>query len=164
MRHAALAATLCLLAHSARAEPAADYAVVAMSIDVNRPAAKVWARVGKFCDLGEWLKIDCVITKGEGGIGSVRAIAGGRVIEVMVAKTDLSYGYAQPAVAGKPYDLYHGFLEARPLAAGRTRLLYTLTYDAAMYGDKPAQEADIARRRTLFTGALAKMKSLAETH
>ena len=60
-------------------------------IDVDRPANAVWARVGKFCDLGAWLKIDCTVTKGDGGIGSVRSLAGGRVTEVMVAKTELAY-------------------------------------------------------------------------
>src|ERR1700676_4968895 len=31
------------------------YASIAMEITVNRPAAEVWKRIGKFCDLGEWL-------------------------------------------------------------------------------------------------------------
>jgi hypothetical protein len=141
---------------------APDYAVIRMSIDVGRPAAAVWARVGGFCDLGAWLHVDCTVTKGDGDIGSVRSIAGGRVVEVMVAKTELSYGYVQPPVAGKPYDLYHGFLEARPVSATRSRLLYTLMYDVSALSDRAARDADIAARRAMFEGALKAMKKIAE--
>jgi hypothetical protein len=150
------------LAQAPSVQAAPDYAVIKMSIDVDRPADTVWARVGGFCDLGAWLKIDCAITKGDGGIGSVRAIAGGKVTEVMVAKTDLAYGYAQPPIPGQAYDLYHGFLEARPVSAGSSRLLYTLIYDAALLPDPAAKAADLARRRALFEGALKTMKDIAE--
>jgi hypothetical protein len=143
-------------------QPGPDYAVIRMSIDVDRPAAAVWARVGGFCDLGAWFKIDCTVTKGDGGIGSVRSIAGGRVVEVMTAKTELSYGYVQPAIAGKAYDLYHGFLEARPVSATTSRLLYTLMYDASLIPDAAARDADIARRRAQFEAALKTMKAIAE--
>jgi hypothetical protein len=167
MRHAAvLIGMLTLLARSVAfaqgPAPPPDYAVIKMSIDVDRPAAAVWARVGRFCDLGAWLKIDCAITRGDGDIGSMRSIAGGRVVEVMVARTDLSYGYVQPPVVGKPYDLYHGFLEARPVSAGTSRLLYTLLYDVSLLPDQAARDADIARRRALFEGALKSMKAIAE--
>ena len=167
MRHIAAlacAALLCgpALAQSPAAKSVPDYAVIAMSIDVDRPATQAWAKVGKYCDLGAWLKIDCTITQGTGDIGSVRSIAGGRVTEVLVARTDLSYGYTQPAVAGKPYDLYHGFLEARPLSATRTRLIYTLLYDVSLAGDQAARDTDKARRRALFEGALRNMKAIAE--
>jgi hypothetical protein len=133
-----------------------------MSIDVDRPAQAVWAKVGKFCDLGVWAKVDCTITTGDGDIGSVRSIAGGRVTEIMVGKTELSYGYAQPPVAGNPYNLYHGFLEARPVSATTSRLLYTLMYDASQLPDQAAKDADIARRRAMFEGALRSMKEIAE--
>lgn len=141
----------------------ADYAVIRMSIEVNRSAEATWAKVGRFCDLGVWMKIDCTITSGGGEIGSVRSIAGGRVIEIMVAKTPLSYGYAQPPASGRPYDLYHGFLEARPISPTRSELLYTLVYDASVSGSPAGRDADIARRRALFEGALKSMKSIAES-
>jgi hypothetical protein len=158
-----LALAICapVLAQTPPARPP-DYAVIRMSIDVDRPAVAAWARVGKFCDLGAWLKIDCIITTGDGDIGSVRSIARGHVTEVMVAKTDLSYGYVQPPAAGKGYDLYHGFLEARPISATTSRLLYTLLYDVSLLPDRAAQDADIARRRALFQGALKTMKEIAE--
>lgn len=148
------------LAGSALAEP--EYAVIAMSIEVAKPAAATWARVGGYCDLGTWMKIDCKVTKGDGGVGSIRSIAGGRITEVLVAKTDLAYGYVQPAVEGKPYNLYHGFLEAMPLTAKTSRLNYTLLFDVSALPDQAAKDRDIAGRRALFEAALKAMKALAE--
>lgn len=150
------------LAMAGAAQAAPEYAVIKMTQTVDRPAAAVWAKVGGYCDLGVWMKIDCKITSGDGGIGSVRAIAGGRVTEVMVGKTDLSYGYVQPAVEGKFYNLYHGFLEAKPVTAKTSVLNYTLVYDVSNLPDQAAKDADIARRRAMFMGALTAMKTLAE--
>src|ERR1700743_811066 len=63
------------------------YVSIPMEITVNKPAAEVWARVGKFCDIGEWLQIPCTITSGKDGeFGAVRSVAG----EVLVGETDLS--------------------------------------------------------------------------
>ncbi len=157
----AAAFALALPATALAADP--DYAVIRMSQAVDRPAAEVWKKVGGWCDLGAWMKIDCTVTKGDGGIGSVRSIAGGRVIEVVVARTDLSYGYAQPPVAGRPYDLYHGFLEAKPVTAKTSVLEYTLMYDVSALPDAAARKADMDRRRALFEGALRNMKALAES-
>lgn len=147
----------------ATAEP--EYVAIRMEIDVNKPAADVWAKVGGYCDLGKWLtagrEVPCVVTSGNGGIGSVRKI-GTNVIEVLTAKTDLSYGYTQPAVEGKWYNLYHGFLEAKPMSATTTKLIYTLLLDVSDKADKAAKDADVARRRATFEGALANMKRIAE--
>jgi hypothetical protein len=152
---------------AAPAAPAADATVVAkptytsilMQVDVNRPAADVWKRIGKYCDIGEWFQIPCTITQGkEGEVGAVRSVAN----EVMVGKTELSYTYTQPVRAGRPYDLYHGTLEARPVTATTSRLVYTLVYDNSMLADDAAREADRTRRTTTFTRALQNMKTLAE--
>jgi hypothetical protein len=35
---------------------APTYISIPLEIAVNRPAADVWKRVGKFCDIGEWLQ------------------------------------------------------------------------------------------------------------
>jgi len=165
---------VCLAAPAALAQnppaapaPAADATVVAkptyvsipMEIDVNRSAADVWKRIGKFCDIGEWFQIPCTITQGKDGeFGAVRSVAN----EVLVGKTELSYTYTQPVRAGRPYDLYHGTLEARPVTATTSKLVYTLTYDNSMLADDAAKAADRARRLTTFTRALQNMKTLAE--
>src|SRR5438105_2448280 len=99
------------------------YVSIPLEITVNRPAAEVWKRVGKFCDIGEWLRIQCTITSGKDGeFGTVRSVAG----EILVGKTELSYTYTQAVRAGRPYNLYHGTLEARPVTATTSKPVYTL--------------------------------------
>ena len=141
---------------------AQEYVTIDMEIDINKPAAEVWEKVGDYCSISEWLGLDCEITSGEGGMGSVRALLGGRIIEIMVAPAELSYGYTQPAVEGQFYNLYHGFMEARPVTDSTSKMLYTLTYDVSNLPDQAAKDADIERRRGMFTNALGAMKQLAE--
>lgn len=135
------------------------YISIPLEIMVNRPAAEVWKRVGKFCDIGEWLRIPCTITSGKDGeFGAVRSVAG----EILVGKTELSYTYTQPVRAGRPYNLYHGTLEARPVTATTSKLVYTLMFDNSMLADDAAREKDKAQKTALFTQALENMKILAE--
>jgi len=142
---------------SAVANP--TYVTIPMEIEVNRPAAEVWKRIGKYCDIGEWFRLQCTITAGKDGeVGAVRSVAN----EVLVGKTELSYTYTQPVAAGRPYNLYHGTLEARPVSATTSKLVYTLMYDNSMLADDAAREQDKERRRAQFTTALQNMKILAE--
>ena len=87
------------------AEP--EYTRIEMEIDVEKSASDLWARVGDYCAIREWANIDCEITSGEGEMGTVRELIGGQIIEILVAKTDLSYGYTQPINEGDFYNLYH---------------------------------------------------------
>ena len=138
------------------------YTSVEMSITIDAPAEEAWSKIGEYCDIGEWLGLDCVITEGEGGMGTVRELAGGRISEILIAQTPLSYGYTQPAIEGQFYDLYHGFMEARPVDEDRTELLYTLVYDVSNLADEEAVEVDRERRRGMFAMALQNMKRIAE--
>jgi len=151
---------IALFATAALAAP--EYRTIKMEIDVAKPAAEVWAKVGKYCDISQWLSLDCNITEGDGGIGTVRSLAGGRIQEILVGKTDLSYGYTQPAKTGEFYNLYHGFMEAKPVTKKTSKIIYTLIYDVSDKPDQPAKDADIARRRGAFEAALKKMKQIAE--
>ena len=136
-----------------------NYVSIPLEITVNKPAAEVWKRIGKFCDIGEWFQIPCMITAGKDGeYGAVRSVAN----EVLVAKTELSYTYTQPVREGRPYNLYHGTLEARPVTATTSKLIYTLMFDNSMLADDAARAADKTRRTTTFTRALQNMKTLAE--
>ncbi len=139
--------------------PNPTYVTIPMEITVNKPVKEVWARIGKYCDIAEWLQIasGCTITSGKDGeVGAVRTVGS----EILVAKTEYSYTYTQPVREGRPYNLYHGTLEARPIDARTTRLIYTLMYDNSLItGDK---QDDIERRRTAFMRALSNMKTLAE--
>src|SRR5271155_4561899 len=137
------------------AVPNPNYVSIPMEIMVNRPAAEVWKRVGKYCDIGEWFQIPCTITSGKDGeVGTVRSIAG----EVLVGRTELSYTYTQTVKAGRPYNLYHGTLEARPLTATTSKLVYTLFFDNSMLADDAARDKDRAQKAALFTQALENMK------
>ena len=141
---------------------AQEYVTIEMEIDVASSAEQTWAAVGDYCDISEWLGIDCTITSGEGGIGTVRVLASGRITEVLVAQTPLSYGYTQPAVEGQFYNLYHGFMEARAVDANNSKLIYTLMLDVSNLADQAAKDADVTRRRATFERALASMKEIAE--
>jgi hypothetical protein len=156
---AALAA--CLATPALTAEP--DYRTIHMEIDVAKPAREVWARIGDFCDISEWFdNFDCAIVSGDGGVGTVRALAGGRVHEVLVGMTELSHGYTLPTPPGQFNNLYHGYIEARPVTGGTSKILYTLMLDVSDKPDESAKQSELDRRRATFEGALRKMKQIAE--
>ena len=92
------------------------YVTIPLEIDVNGSAADVWKRIGKYCDIAEWLQIPagCKILSGQDNtVGAVRSVAN----EVLVGMTQYSYTYTQAVRAGRPYNLYHGTLEVRPVTA-----------------------------------------------
>lgn len=137
------------------------YVSIPMEIVVNRPVADVWKRVGKYCDVSEWLQLPmpCTILSGKDGeVGAVRSVGN----EVLMGKTEYSYTYGQTPREGRPYNLYHGTLEARALTPTTTKILYTLMFDNSMLADAAAREADLTQRRTLFNRALQNMKTLSE--
>ena len=140
------------------------YVAIPMEITINKPVAEVWKRVGKYCDIGEWLpQLACTMQSGKDGeVGAVRSLAGGRILEILVAKTEFSYTYAQPVRDGVPYNMYHGTMEARAITPTTTKMIYTLLLDNSMLADDAARERDVQQRRTSFTRALENMKILAE--
>jgi hypothetical protein len=143
--------------------PNPHYVSIPLEITVNRPAAEVWKRVGKYCDLGEWLQVPCVITSGKDGeVGAVRSLLNGVVIEILVGKTAMSYTYTQPVREGQRYNLYHGTVEAVPVSATTSKLLYTLVFDNSMLADDAARQKDLQQRTAMFTRAINNMKTIAE--
>ena len=161
LRHVLAVSLLACVATAHAAPP--EYKTIHMEIDVARPASVVWSRIGGYCDISKWIPtLDCKMTSGNGDVGSVRELAGGRVVEILIGKTDLSYGYTQPAKPGEFYNLYHGFMEAKPVTDKTSKILYTLVYDVSDKPDQAARDADATRRRTTFETALKKMKELAE--
>ena len=145
------------------AEP--EYVTIEMEINIDKSAADVWETVGDYCDIAEWGGLACEITSGDGGMGTVRELALGptTIIEILVAQTELSYGYTQPVQEGQFYNLYHGFMEARPVTAGTSKMLYTLVYDVSNLESQEAKDADVSRRRSIFQGMLSNMKEIAES-
>ena len=140
--------------------PTPSYASVVMEIDVNRPAAEVWKRVGKFCDIGEWFQIPAARSR-RARTASSAPCARWRT-KSSVGKTELSYTYTQPVREGHAYNMYHGTLEARPVTATTSKIVYTLFFDNSNLADQAAKDADAARRRTQFMRGLQNMKILAE--
>ena len=138
--------------------PNPHYVTVVLTQEVNAPADTVWARVGKFCDIGKWAFPDCSLIQGDGGYASERTI----VNEVLVGKTDHSYTYTQPVRTDVKYNLYHGTLEVQPITAKTSRLVYTFFYDNSMLADDAARDAEMATRKTRFSAFLVNMKTLAE--
>src|SRR5579862_1513918 len=88
------------------------YVSIPMSMEVNAPVDKVWARIGKYCDIGEWGIPGCLMLSGKDGeFGAVRSIGN----EVLVGKTQYSYVYTQPLRVSGGYNMYHGELEEQAL-------------------------------------------------
>lgn len=152
-------------AGAAWAQKAPEYVSIPMEITVNKPVADVWAKVGGWCDLSKWISaagnVPCEVKSSHSNMGSVRVIAG-RVTEIMTAKSQYGYGYTQPPVEGKFYNLYHGFFEAVPVNATTTKVNYTLMLDVSDKADQAAKDADVAGRRKQFETALQNIKKLVE--
>jgi hypothetical protein len=72
------------------------------------------------------------------------------------------YTYAQTPKEGTPFNLYHGTVEARPVNATSSKIVYTLFFDNSMLPDEAARAADREARRARFTQALQNMKTLVE--
>src|ERR1700735_1252121 len=99
--------------------PNPHYSTISLSVGVNAPADKVWARVGKFCDIGEADPSEpCKYLAGNGDPGTVRSINN----EVLVGTTKYSYTYAQAPRQNTLYNFYHGTLEVVPVTATTSRL------------------------------------------
>lgn len=172
MVRTAMAAGVWLMAAPVLAQPAPPaplatpdptYEAIVLEQDVARPAAEVWRQVGGFCDIQRWFPGSrCQITSGrDGELGAVRTI-NGSAVEILVGKTDLSYTYAQPVRLGQSYNLYHGTLEARPVTATTSRLIYSFVQDTSSLPDAAARQASLQAMRAITTRVLANMKTLAE--
>ena len=152
---AVAAAWLC-----AGAAGAADFVTVTLDTTADVSAEVAWKKLRGFCEIGTWMKLPCFIASGrDGEAGAVRRV-NGRLDELIVASTALSYTYGQPK---SPTD-YHGTVEARPIDRNHARLIYTVVYDAdALPNPTPegkAAERDLRVKR--FTAVLAAMKASAE--
>src|SRR5882724_1998215 len=74
----------------------ADWTTITLSADLNKPADVAWQRIGgnDWCAIAKYLDVkSCTIDSGKGELGSVRSIgiATGSVVEIVVARTPLSY-------------------------------------------------------------------------
>lgn len=154
---ASLAACAAMFAIPATANAAGDYVSIVQETEIKAPAAVAWAKLKGYCDIGAWLKAPCEITAGKDGeLGAVRKIAG-RIEEVIVAVTPMSYTYADVDTK----ILYHGTVEVRPVDATRSKLIYSLFFDQAPVAAEQ-RDANRTRRQQMFAGVMATMKGIAE--
>lgn len=157
LRTTCFAACAAALSIAAPAQAAGDYVAIVQETEIAAPAETAWAKVKGYCDIGAWLNTTCEITSGKDGeLGAVRKIAG-RIDEVIVAVTPMSYTYADV----DPKILYHGTVEIRPVDARTSKLVYSLFFDQASI-PQDQREANRARRAAMFKGVMATMKGTAE--
>lgn len=141
----------------AGAAHAGDYVSIVQETTINVPAETAWAKVKTYCDIGKWLNTTCEITAGKDGEpGALRKIAG-RVEEVIVAVTPMSYTYADI----NPAILYHGTVEIRPVDKKSSKLIYSLFYDQTSIAEAQ-RAANKTGRATRFAQVMATMKAAAE--
>ncbi|MBX3485003.1 SRPBCC family protein [Phenylobacterium sp.] len=158
---ARLAAVSAALSVATAANAAGDYVTIVQELPLAVPAETAWAKVKGYCDIGKFLNpagvLPCEITQGKDSeLGAVRKIAG-RIEEVVVAVTPLSYTYADV----DPKILYHGTVEIRPVDKKSSKLVYTLFFDqTSVPADQ--REANKTRRATMFLGVMKAMKAQAE--
>jgi hypothetical protein len=166
MKTGFFASAACALLLASGAQGAApEWNTILLEKVVDRTPDQVWARIGGYCTIQQWLKLQsCVVTSGNGiSVGTNRRL-NGKTDEIIVAATPYSYTYAQqPSDIQKESPIfYHGTLAVEPLDRGRkTKIVYTLFYDVG--GLTPEQKAtDRAGRSKRFGEALDTMKQMAE--
>jgi hypothetical protein len=141
--------------------PNPHYASLPMSIEVNAPVEKVWARIGKYCDIREWgfNGYVCELLSGkEGELGAVRTIGH----SIIVGQARYSYTYTQPLRTGSLYPMYNCTVEARALGSNRTTLYYTVLWDDSVQPDDASRKRQVETYNVRFEKLLRNMKKLAE--
>ncbi|WP_116091693.1 SRPBCC family protein [Sphingomonas crusticola] len=140
---------------------AADYVTIRHDVTVARSADRVWARIGGYCAIAEWMKVTCDYASGSGDVGTVRRLRDATTIEPMVAKTTHSYTYVQ-TVGAMVATNFHGTLAVEPDGTTRSRLSYTLFYDQGALPSDAVRRSEHARLDKRFQELLGVMKNLAE--
>jgi hypothetical protein len=137
----------------------ADWTVLTFTADTNKPAAVTWDRIGghDWCGIARFLDRlkGCTINSGTGEVGSLRTVMVGTTatVEMAVARTPLSYTYAQPFTP----IFYHGTMAVEPVDATHSRIVYTLIWNQTPVGDAKAQADARQARQKSFQAAVDKM-------
>ena len=141
----------------------ADWTILTLTANTNKPAAVTWDRIGghDWCGILRFLDrlTGCTINSGKGELGSVRTVMVGTTptVEIAVARTPLSYTYAQPYTP----IFYHGTMAVEPVDATHSRLVYTLIWNENGLPDAAARTAARDGRKVRFQAAVDKMAAAA---
>ena len=148
---------------SAQTPQPADWTVLTFTADTNKPANVTWDRIGghDWCGILRFLNrlTACTINSGKGEVGSVRTVMVGTTptVEMVVARTPLSYTYAQPFTP----IFYHGTMGVEPVDATHSKIVYTLIWNQTPVGDAQAQATARDGRQKAFQLAVDKMAEAA---
>jgi hypothetical protein len=137
----------------------ANWTTLKLTANIAKPAATAWKLVGgqDWCGIAKYLDVkSCKIDSGKGEVGSLRTI-NGSIVEIAVARTPLSYTYAQPFTP----IFYHGTMAVEPVDATHSRLVYSLVWNQTAVGDAKAQADARASRQQRFQAAVDKMAAAA---
>jgi hypothetical protein len=154
------AAAVLAMGGVAQAAPA-DWVTLRVTANIAKPANTAWKLVGgeDWCGIAKYLAIkSCHIDKGTGDVGSLRTI-NGSILEIAVARTPLSYTYAQP----ESDTFYHGTMAVVPVDAAHSRLVYTMIWNQAVLPTPKDRTDALEGRRTRFQAAVDKMAAHANT-
>ena len=141
----------------------ADWTILTLTANTNKSAAITWDRIGghDWCGILRFLDRlkGCTIDSGKGEVGSVRTVMVGTTptVEIAVARTPLSYTYAQPYTP----IFYHGTMGVEPVDATHSRIIYTLMWNQTPVGDAQAQATARDARQKSFQLAVDKMAEAA---
>ena len=117
---------------------------IPMEIAVNKPAAEVWKRVGKYCDISEWFQIvaGCKITSGVDG--EVGCGAHGRREKSSSARRSCPTPTPSPCAKDGPTTFITARWRPGRSTPSTSKLVYTLVYDTSLVpGDDAAKKADV---------------------
>lgn len=161
MKYLSSLAFLVLSATAAAAQTPtpADWTILTLTADINKPADLAWQRIGgkDWCGIAKYLDVQsCVITSGSGEVGSLRTI-NGSIVEIAVARTAHSYTYAQPFTP----IFYHGTMAVESVDRGHSKLVYTLMWNQTAVGDDKAKADARESRHKRFQAAVDKMAAAA---
>jgi hypothetical protein len=166
MKKIVMAAALLALgsvAAQAQTPQPADWTVLRFTANSNKPADVTWERIGghDWCGIARFLDRlkGCTINSGTGEVGSLRTVMVGTTatVEMAVARTPLSYTYAQPFTP----IFYHGTMGVEPVDATHSRIVYTLIWNQTPVGDAKAQADAREGRQKSFQAAVDKMAAAA---
>src|SRR5690349_7315612 len=141
----------------------ADWTILTLTANTNQAADVTWERIGghDWCGILKFLNrlTGCTINSGKGEVGSVRTVMVGTTptVEIAVARTPLSYTYAQPYTP----IFYHGTMGVEPIDAHHSKIVYTLMWNQTPVGDAAAQAAARDARQKSFQLAVDKMAEAA---
>jgi len=151
------------VAAEAQTPQPADWTILTLTADTNKPADITWDRIGghDWCGILRFLDRlkGCTINSGTGEVGSLRTVMVGTTatVEMAVARTPLSYTYAQPFTP----IFYHGTMGVEAIDATHSRIVYTLIWNQTAVGDAAAQAAAHDARQKSFQAAVDKMAAAA---